>query len=466
MAVSRIFLVLLRNFDYDKTMYRKQNFVSVACGGTACGTRDGRHQGTAGQKVAGMLYQIHEFQHAALSPMRFVAQAMQNVFSNPWLPLSYTHTARTLAAGAELFERMTRQYPKPPFGLDTTVVAGRTVAVRERVALSLPFCNLLHFERAERDPDDPVILLVAPMSGHHATLLRGTVEALLPDHEVYITDWVNARDVPLAEGAFGLADYVDYVRAFLRHLGPDTHVMAVCQPSVPVLAAAALMAEDQDPYRPRSLVLMGGPIDTRRNPTEVNRFAESHPMEWFEQRVIHMVPIAYRGRGRLVYPGFLQLSGFMSMNLDRHVNAHLHYFRHLIRGDGDSAEKHRDFYDEYLSVMDLPAEFYLQTVRDVFKEHRLPQGTLHLRGRTVNPAAITDIALMTVEGEKDDITGPGQTVAAHDLCANIPKGLRQHHLQPKVGHYGIFNGRRWREEILPHVRAFIRFHERRDRRVA
>lgn len=398
--------------------------------------------------------------------MRFVAQQMHSVLSNPWIPLAYTHTGRNLAASAELFERVTRQYPKAPFNLPTTTIDGREVKITEKVIQHLPFCNLLHFERDAAGSDDPKVLLVAPLSGHYATLLRGTVEALLPDHDVYITDWINARDVSLAEGPFHFADYVETVRTFLTTLGSDVHVMAVCQPSVPVMAAASLMAEDNDPNRPRSLILMGGPIDTRRNPTEVNRFAEEKDMSWFEKQVIHMVPAMYNGRGRLVYPGFLQLSGFMSMNMDRHMNAHLHYYRHLIRGDGDSAEKHREFYDEYLSVMDLPAEFYLETVRDVFKEHTLPNGTMKVRDRLVKPACITDIALMTIEGEKDDITGAGQTIAAHDLCSNLPAALHTHYLQPKVGHYGIFNGRRWREEILPHVRTFIRSHERQASKAA
>lgn len=411
------------------------------------------------------LYQIHEMQHAALAPMRLMAQTMHSVFSNPWMPFAYTNTARSIAAGAELFERVTRQYPKPAFGLDHTHIGGHAVAVHEEVVASLPFCDLLHFARDTGPKDDPRLLLVAPMSGHYATLLRGTVEALLPDHDVYITDWINARDVPQSEGKFDLADYVDYLRTFLTHLGPNTHIMAVCQPSVPVMAAVSLMSEDADPCRPSTMVLMGGPIDTRRSPTEVNRFADEHELEWFESQVVHQVPVGYPGRGRRVYPGFLQLSGFMSMNMDRHVNAHLHYYRHLIRGDGDSAEKHREFYDEYLSVMDLPAEFYMDTIKSVFKEHALPEGTLVLDGRRVDPGAITDVALMTVEGEKDDITGAGQTVAAHDLCANLPDALRKHHLQPKVGHYGIFNGRRWREEILPHVRDFIRTHDQAGGRV-
>lgn len=410
-----------------------------------------------------MLYQLHEMQHAAVAPMRLVAQTMRGLFSHPWLPLSYTSSARTVAAAAELFERVTRQYPKPHFNLPTTVINGETRTVREEIVLRLPFCDLIHFARDGGSSDDPAVLLVAPMSGHYATLLRGTVEALLPEHNVYITDWVNARDVPLLAGHFDFASYVGYVRSFLEFLGPQTAVMAVCQPSVPVMAAVALMSEDKDPNRPASVTLMGGPIDTRRNSTDVNKFAEDHEMDWFLQRVIHHVPVSYGGRGRRVYPGFLQLSGFMSMNMDRHVNAHLHYYRHLIKGDGDSAEKHREFYDEYLSVMDLPAEFYLDTIREVFKNHSLPKGELMVNGRRVDLGAITDVALMTVEGEKDDITGAGQTIAAHDLCCNLPADLHKHHLQPKVGHYGIFNGRRWREEILPHVRDFIRAHQHRPR---
>lgn len=404
------------------------------------------------------LYHFHEMQHAALAPMRLMAQTMQTMFTNPWMPFAHTNTGRSLAAGAELFERITRQYPKPGFNLPVTDIAGHKTAVHEEVALRLPFCNLLHFARDNAPKDDPKVLLVAPMSGHYATLLRGTVEAMLPDHDVYITDWINARDVPLSQGEFTFASYVDYLRQFLTFLGPNTHIMAVCQPSVPVLAAVSLMSEDKDPCRPASMVMMGGPIDTRQSPTAVNEFADTHEMSWFESKVIHTVPMTYAGRGRRVYPGFLQLSGFMSMNMDRHMNAHLHYYRHLIKGDGDSAEKHREFYDEYLSVMDLPAEFYLDTIRWVFKEHALPEGTLTLGGRRVDPAAITDVALLTVEGERDDITGAGQTIAAHSLCSSLPDDLRKHHLQPKVGHYGIFNGRRWREEILPHVRDFIRAH--------
>ncbi|WP_404382652.1 polyhydroxyalkanoate depolymerase [Caenispirillum salinarum] len=407
-----------------------------------------------------MLYQLHEFQHAAMAPMRAMAHAVHQVYSNPWLPVSYTRVAKTLVATADVFERATRKYPKPHFDLPTTTVDNSAVPVVEENALELPFCHLKHFKRMGVDTDHPRVLVVAPLSGHYATLLRGTVEALLPEHDVYITDWINARDVPLSAGKFCLDTYVDYVRAFLRHLGPNTHVMAVCQPAVPVTAAAALMAEDEEPCRPASVTLMGGPIDTRANPTAVNDFATEKDMDWFHNHVIHTVPVHYEGRMRKVYPGFLQLSGFMSMNMDRHMDAHLRYFRHLIRGDGDSAEGHRKFYDEYMSVMDLPAEFYLQTIRKVFKEWQLPRGELEIDGRKVDLAAVRDIAFMSVEGEKDDITGVGQTKAVHDLLVNLPESKQRYYLQPKVGHYGIFNGRRWREEILPHVRTFIREHDK------
>lgn len=428
--------------------------------------RDGAGLPASTEGVCNMpLYQIHEMQHAALAPMRMVAQAVHVLFSNPLLPFSYTHAAKSLVAGADLFERMTRQYLKPEFGLLTTHTdCAGTVAVHEEVVMRLPFCDLLHFARDCARKDDPKVLIIAPMSGHYATLLRGTVEAMLPDHDIYITDWINARDIPLSEGPFTLSDYVSYLRRFLAYLGPGVHTMGVCQPSVPMLAVVSLMAEDNDPNRPLSMVMMGGPIDTRCNPTEVNQFALTREISWFETKVVHAVPAGYPGRGRLVYPGFLQLSGFLSMNLERHADAHATYFGHLIRGDGDSAEKHREFYDEYLSVMDLPAEFYLETIREVFQKHSLPQGQMIIAGRPVRPEAITDVALMTVEGEKDDITGAGQTKAAHDLCCNIPERLHLHYYALKVGHYGIFNGRRWREEILPHVREFFRFAEKEQTR--
>lgn len=388
--------------------------------------------------------------------MRLVAEATQTAFQNPLVPASYTKFGRVMAAGAELLERTTRRFDKPEFGLSTTVIDGNPAVVSEVTVVSKPFCNLIRFERSVRRDDDPKVLLVAPMSGHHATLLRGTVEALLPEHDVYVTDWIDARKVPLARGGFGLDDYIDYVMSFLHYLGPEANVVAVCQPAVPVLAAVSLMAQSGDPDQPRSMVLMGGPIDTRAAPTVVTRLAETRPLSWFENNVISAVPFYYPGAFRQVYPGFVQLTGFMSMNLDRHVGEHLRLFQHLVRGDGESAEQHRRFYDEYLSVMDLPAEFYLETVSTVFQEQALPKGMMRWRGNLVEPQAIRRTALMTVEGELDDISAPGQTRAAHRLCSGLTAEQRVDYLQQGVGHYGIFNGRRWREKIMPRVRGFIR----------
>ena len=406
-----------------------------------------------------MLYQLYDLQQAALTPLRLFAEATQATFQNPFFPGSYTKVGRTIAAGAELIERTTRRWGKPEFGLPTTSVRGREVAVSEVPVLTKPFCTLVNFRR-DTPHDDPKVLLVAPMSGHYATLLRGTVEALIKNHDVYVTDWLDAKMVPLSRGRFDLDDYIDYVMEFIRFLGPDVHVMAVCQPAVPVLAAVALLAQMDDPCQPRSMTLMGGPIDTTAAPTQVTRLAETRDIEWFERTVVSTVPAYYPGGLRRVYPGFVQLTGFMSMNLDRHVGEHLKLYRHLIRGDGESAEAHRKFYDEYLSVMDLTAEFYLQTVNTVFQRHALPKGEMTWRGMTVTPAAITRTALMTVEGELDDISAPGQTIAAHALCSGIPQHMQVDHMQKGVGHYGIFNGRRWREEIEPKVRAFIRTHDR------
>ena len=406
-----------------------------------------------------MLYHIHELQHAAFSPFRLFAEAMQSVYSNPWVPVAYTRFGRTVAASAELVERTTRRYKKPNFDLAPMTIDGQDVAIREEAVAVKPFCTLTHFVREGiSTPSLSKILVVAPMSGHWPTLLRGTVETLLLDHDVYITGWHDARNVPLNQGGFDFDDYVDYLIEFLHIIGTDVHMLAVCQPSVPVLVAASLMAADNDPYQPRSMVLMGGPVDTRISPTKVNEMATSKPLSWFESTVIQTVPPAYAGRGRRVYPGFLQLQGFMSMNLERHVGEHLGLFHNMVRGDGDSAEQHRTFYDEYLSVMDLSAEYYLQTIRSVFQDHDLPEGKMVSRGRKVDPSAIRNTALLTVEGERDDITGIGQTEAAHRLCSSIPESMRKHHLQTKVGHYGVFNGRRWREEIYPNVRDFIRTH--------
>ncbi|WP_417769287.1 polyhydroxyalkanoate depolymerase [Stappia sp.] len=407
-----------------------------------------------------MFYQVYEFNHAAMSPVRATADMTRLYFQNPLNPLTHTPFGRSMAAGCELIERMTRRYGKPEFGLPQTTVSGVKVPVREEIVWSKPFCNLLHFDRklGAKQRKDPKILMVAPMSGHYATLLRGTVETLLPGADIYITDWIDARMVPLTEGRFDLDDYIDYLIEMLHFLGPDTHVMAVCQPSVPALAAAAVMEAHDDPFAPASLTLMGGPIDTRINPTAVNDLAEHKSIEWFERNVIMKVPFPQPGFMRDVYPGFLQLSGFMSMNLDRHVSAHHEFFQHLVTNDGDSAEKHRDFYDEYLAVMDLTAEFYLQTVDTVFIQHALARGTFRHRDEIVDCGAIRRTALLTIEGEKDDITGRGQTRAAHDLCTGLGPDMQAHYMQPDVGHYGVFNGSRFRSEIAPRILDFMRTH--------
>lgn len=405
-----------------------------------------------------MFYQLFEMNHAAMGPWRMAADATRLYFKNPLNPLAHTDYGRSVQAACELFERTTRRYGKPAFGLPTTLVGGTRVAVTEEVVWEKPFCRLVHFKRDLPPPSrpQPKVLLVAPMSGHYATLLRGTVAELIQRHEVYITDWSDARMVPLSAGRFDLDDYIDYVIEMIHALGEDTHVIAVCQPSVPVLAAVALMEEREDPLSPRSMVLMGGPIDTRVSPTAVNKLASEKDIEWFERNVIMPVPFPHPGFMRQVYPGFLQLSGFMSMNLDRHVTAHREFYQHLVKGDGDSAEKHRDFYDEYLAVMDLTAEFYLQTVDTVFCRHALPLGDMRHRGHRIDPSQIRRVALLTVEGELDDITGAGQTQAAHGLCSNIPDDRRADYVQPKVGHYGVFNGSRFRAEIAPRITDFIR----------
>jgi poly(3-hydroxybutyrate) depolymerase len=401
-----------------------------------------------------MLYHAYEFHRHLAKPVRLWANALEQVYSSPYNPLAETWFGKSVAAGAEIMARLTQNFGKPTFGLKTTLVDNEDVEVNEEILLRKPFCDLLHFHR-DTTRRDPKVLVVAPMSGHFATLLRGTVEALLPEHDVFVTDWTDAREVPLTDGNFDLDDYIDYVIAFCRYLGPDVHVIAVCQPSVPVLAAAALMAEAKDPRQPRSLTLMGGPIDTRQSPTVPNDLAVRNSMVWFRQNVISTVPLGYPGAMRRVYPGFLQLTSFITMNLDRHVNAHMRQFEHLVKGDDDSADGHRAFYDEYLAVMDLSAEFYLDTIEVVFKNHLLPRGEWISRGRKIDPAAI-ETALMTVEGELDDISGIGQTKAAHALTPNIPGARHVHWEQPRVGHYGIFNGRKWREQIMPRVRSFIR----------
>jgi poly(3-hydroxybutyrate) depolymerase len=401
-------------------------------------------------------YQMYEMTLAALAPARALSDASRLVFGNPFNPLTNTPLGKNIAAGAELFERMTRRYAKPAFGLKRTTVNGVSVAVREEVVWSRPFCSLIHFVRegAPLKRPQPRLLIVAPMSGHYATLLRGTVEAFLPTHEVYITDWNDARAISLSQGNFDLDDYIDYLREMFQVLGPGAHSIGVCQPAVPLIAAVALMEAEDDPDIPASMTLMGGPIDTRRSPTAVNLLAERRGVEWFRENCLHHVPFPYPGFTRLVYPGFLQLSGFMAMNLDRHVNAHVDMFNHLVSGDGDSAEKHREFYDEYMSVMDLTAEYYMQTIETVFVEHSLPKGEMTHRGTRIDLAAIHRCGLMTVEGENDDISGVGQTYAAQELCSDIPEDLKAHYLQKDVGHYGVFNGSRFRSLIAPRIVDF------------
>jgi len=404
------------------------------------------------------LYWMYEMGQASLNPARAVTDATKILFENPVNPWSHTTFGKSISAGCELFERITRRYGKPEWGLDFTEVEGRRVPVAIRSVWEKPFCRLLNFDRGITVPlskPQPRVLIVAPMSGHYATLLRGTVEAFLPGHDVYITDWADARMVPSSAGRFDLNDYVDYLIEILHVLGGDVHVVAVCQPAVPVLMAVSVMEADNDPCVPSSMTLMGGPIDTRRNPTAVNNLAQERGIDWFRSNVITKVPFPHPGFMRDVYPGFLQLTGFVSMNLDRHVDAHRRLFDNLVKGDGDKVEKHRDFYDEYLAVMDLTAEYYLQTVDQVFVKQLLPKGEMTHRGKPVDPSKIKRVALMTVEGENDDISGLGQTEATHGLCSAIPASRRVHYVQKDVGHYGVFNGSRFRKEIVPRISAFM-----------
>lgn len=394
-----------------------------------------------------------------VAPLRFQSQLVRQIAESPANPFAESELVRTVAAGCELFEDITRRYPKPAFDISATRIGGLEVPIAEEIVACTPFCDLLHFDRDEAvcgKRYDPKVLLVAPMSGHHATLLRGTVQAMLPDHNLYVTDWRDARDVPAIEGPFGLDDFIAHIIEFIRFLGNDVHVIAVCQPAVPALAATAVMAAARERCRPASLTLMGGPVDTRRNPTEVNRFAESHDLAWFENNVITNVTWPNPGWMRRVYPGFVQLTGFVSMNFNRHLSAHYDYFKNLVKGDCDSTQQHRKFYAEYLAVMDLPADFYLETIARVFHEQQLADGRLSFRGQAVDCSAIEDVTLMTVEGERDDICGLGQTEAAHALCRRLPKELHYHYVQQGVGHYGVFNGTRWRTEIQPRIREMIR----------
>jgi len=359
-----------------------------------------------------------------------------------------------LAAALELISRSSLTYTRPAYGIEAVQVGNREVEVKEEVVYSTPFGSLLRFKKVDA-PEQPKLLLVAPMSGHFATLLRGTVKTLLQDHDVHITDWHNPRDIPVGAGRFGLDDYTGHLIDFLGQLGPRPHMVAICQPSVSALAATAIMCEDDHPARPATLTLMAGPIDTRIQPTKVNEFAKAKPIDWFEKNLINFVPFQCKGAFRKVYPGFVQLTAFVSMNLERHIKQHMDLHNHLVKGEKEKAEVIKTFYDEYFAVMDLPAEFYIETVRDVFQEHLLPQGKLSFRGRKVNPAAVRRMGLMTVEGEKDDICSIGQTLAAQELCTSVRAYRRVHHMQAGVGHYGVFSGRKWNNEIYPLLRDFI-----------
>jgi len=412
-----------------------------------------------------LLYQLHEAWRAGMAPFAYWADAGARMFSAPESWLSALPGAPRAAAGYELLYRIGKDYEKPAFDIHSVEIDGQQCPVVEQEVLHKPFCRLLRFKRYSDDAgnlrglkDDPPVLVVAPLSGHHATLLRDTVRTLLQAHKVYVTDWTDARMVPLADGAFHLDDYVDYIQAFIRHIGArELHVISVCQPTVPVLAAVSLMAARGE-ATPCSLVMMGGPIDTRESPTAVNNLATRKPLWWFENTVIHQVPANYPGRGRSVYPGFLQHAGFMAMNPERHAMSHWDFYQDLLKGDLDDAASHRRFYDEYNAVLDMPAEYYLDTLRIVFQQHLLPRGLWEINGERVRPETIRGTALLTIEGEFDDISGQGQTRAAHKLCTGIADADRAHMTVAGAGHYGIFSGRRWRTEVYPKVREFIAAH--------
>ena len=401
-----------------------------------------------------MLYQAYQTQSDLLAPYRMLAQAGASAF---WLGRTERSPLRRMASALDVFSRLKLTHTRPDYGIHSIQIGDATVAIQERTALELPFGNLLHFAKdpAAELPAQPAVLLVAPLSGHFATLLRETARTLLQDHDVYITDWHNARDVSLRHGAFTLDDYIEHMIRFIEAIGPGTHVVGVCQPCVAALAATAIMAEDDHPAQPKSLTLMAGPVDCRVNPTEVNRLAVGKPIEWFEKNLISHVPFPHAGQMRRVYPGFIQLSAFMAMNPERHKKAFEDLYQHLVDGEIDKANIIKTFYEEYLAVNDLAAEFYLQTVEKVFQTYDLPRGVLTYKDRTVNPAAIRRTALMTVEGERDDICAVGQTVAAQDLCPNIRPYRKTHHIQTGVGHYGVFSGKRWNQQIYPRVRDMI-----------
>jgi poly(3-hydroxybutyrate) depolymerase len=408
-----------------------------------------------------MLYQLYETQRALMAPFSEFASASAKLYNHPLSPFTHTPMAQRVSAGFDLMHRLAKEYEKPEFDIRGATVDGVQVAVQEQVAIEKPFCRLLRFKRFTDDPTaladmktQPVVLIVAPLSGHHSTLLRDTVKSLLSGHKVFITDWTDARMVPVDKGPFHLDDYVAYMQEFMRHIGPEVNVISVCQPTVPVLAAVSLMASRGE-FTPRTMVMMGGPIDARKSPTAVNNLAMNKSHEWFEHNVIYRVPQNYPGSTRRVYPGFMQHTGFVAMNPDRHMSSHYDYFLDLVRGDDDSAESHRQFYDEYNAVLDMPAEYYLDTIKTVFQDFALVNGTWRVDGELVRPQDIQTTALLTVEGELDDISGAGQTRAAHDLCTGVPASRRFHYDAEGAGHYGIFSGKRWREHVYPKVSEFI-----------
>ena len=404
-----------------------------------------------------MLYDAYEMQRSLLAGASTLANFGAGWLNNPANPFAYSHMGPIVGSALDVFAHASAPRGKPDFGIESTIVAGRTVSVAEEIVLRKPFGQLKRFRR-EGIEGSPKLLMVSPMSGHYATLLRGTVERMLPGHDVYITDWRDAKLVPLAQGGFDLDDYIDYLVEFLEAIGPGAHMLAVCQPSVPAYAAAAVMSAGKHPCRPKTLTLMGGPIDTRKAPTQVNTLATQRPFAWFEHNVVATVPYLYPGGGRKVYPGFLQLAGFMAMNLGDHLTSHWEMFKHLVQGNGENAEASKDFYEEYRSVCDMTAEFYLQTVDRVFQRHLLPKGEMMHRGARVDPAAIRDVALLAIEGERDDISGVGQTKAALTISTGLAPALKRYHLAKGVGHYGIFHGSKWRERIAPIVEEWIAKH--------
>jgi len=409
-----------------------------------------------------MLYYLHEMARLSMAPARAMSEGLRFALNSPFNPLNATPFARALASSADIFEHLTRSYGKPHWGLETTTIDGAEVTVEEEIVIKRTYCELLHFKRAAERPGnhkDPKLLIVAPLSGHYATLVRGTVEAMLPDHDVYVTDWRDCRMIPVTEDRFNLNDYIDYLIDFLHVLGPNTHMIAVCQPSVPALAAVSVMSAWGDNCLPASLTMIGGPIDTRKSPTQVNKLASEHPIEWFENNVVVQVPPPYPGMFRKVYPGFIQLTNFIAMNYERHLESYGELFEHLVQGDDEAAEKKRTFYEEYRAVMDLPAEFYLQTVETVFQKHSLPKGEMIARWHPVLPEHITRTALLCIEGELDDISGIGQTKAALEITPNLADDRKAYILAEGVGHYGLFNGGKWRERIAPAIKRFIREHD-------